>query len=317
MPFWLERLTAQEFAALPRESTVVFFPMAALEEHGPHLPMGLDLDEAQTLCRLAAERLEAEKPGWRGVIAPLAPLAVECNTSQFAFPVRGYVLRDYLVDVGMALMKQGFQYLVVFTGNPSPRQVVAIEEAGRLIARRSGGWARRLFGRAAGAGSGGGKRGIPGLVAAQAGGTLPGDIWKTPFGADPAEHGGGRDTAVALWLYQGSAREPKERPVKMERPGTGAVTRGLARWQGRLSGYWGDPTKASVFAGESAILGILDDTFPKLRAWFEGANPQGLFRSWHSVLPSNRTTFRAWMLLLAIAILFAGYVYVGTLGLGE
>jgi creatinine amidohydrolase/Fe(II)-dependent formamide hydrolase-like protein len=306
-------MSAPELAALPRESTVVFFPVGALEDHGPHLPMGLDLDEAQALCRLAAERLEAEKPGWRGVIAPVAPLAVECNTSLFAFPVRGYVLRDYLVDVGLVLMKQGFPYLVAFAGNPSPRQVVAMEEAGRIIARRSQGWASRIFSSAAK----NIKRGKPGLVAAQAGGTVPGDIWKTPFGADPKEHGGGRDTSVAMWLYQGSAREPKESPPRVERSPAGAVARCLAKWTGKVSGYWGDPSKASIFTGETAILSILDDTFPKLRAWFEGANPQGLFRSWHSVLPSNRTTFRAWMLLLLIAILFAGYVYVGTLGLGE
>jgi creatinine amidohydrolase/Fe(II)-dependent formamide hydrolase-like protein len=306
-------MSAPEFAALPRESTVVFFPVGALEDHGPHLPMGLDLDEAQALCRLAAERLEAEKPGWRGVIAPVAPLAVECNTSLFAFPVRGYVLRDYLVDVGLVLMKQGFPYLVAFAGNPSPRQVVAMEEAGRMIARRSQGWASRLFSSAAKNIKGG----KPGLVAAQAGGTVPGDIWKTPFGADPKEHGGGRDTSVAMWLYQGSAREPKGSPPRVERSPAGVVARCLAKWTGKLSGYWGDPSKASVFTGETAILSILDDTFPKLRAWFEGANPQGLFRSWHSVLPSNRTTFRAWMLLLLIAILFAAYVYVGTLGLVE
>jgi creatinine amidohydrolase/Fe(II)-dependent formamide hydrolase-like protein len=314
MAVWLERLTAQEFAALPRESTVIFFPVGAIEDHGPHLPMGLDLDEAQALCRLAAERLEAEKPGWRGVIAPVAPLAVECNTSQFAFPVRGYVLRDYLVDVGLVLMKQGFPYLVAFAGNPSPKQVVAIEEAGRILARRSQGWASKILSSRA---PKGGSRGKPGLVSAQAGGTVPGDMWKTPFGADPAEHGGNRDTSVAMWLYQGSAREPKAQPPRVERTEVGAVARCLTKWKGKLSGYWGDPTKASVFTGETTILGALDDTFPKLRAWFEGANPQGLFRSWHSVLPSNRTTFKAWMLLLLIAILFAGYVYVGTLGLGE
>ena len=314
MPLHLERLSADEFAALPRESTVIFFPVGALEDHGPHLPMGLDLDEAQALCRLAAERLEAEKPGWRGVIAPVAPLAVECNTSRFAFPVRGYVLRDYLVDVGLVLVKQGFRYLVAFSGNPTPRQVVAIEEAGRLIQRRTLSSLERLSGIFSGQASATGRAA---LVAAQAGGTTPADIWKAPFGADPAEHGGGRDTSVALWLYQGSAREPKVQPPKVERREASRFSRFLMKRGGETTGYWGDPTKASVFQGESKILGALDDTFPRLRAWFDGANPSGLFRSWHSVLPSNRTTFRAWMLLFAIALLFAAYVYVGTWGLGE
>ncbi|NDD91263.1 hypothetical protein EBZ37_04170, partial [bacterium] len=205
MALWLERLTANEFLELPRESTVIFFPVSTLEDHGPHLPLGLDMDEAQALCRLAAERLEAEKPGWRAVIAPMAPLAVECNTSALAFPVRGYVLRDYLVDVGSVMIRQGFKYLVGFTGNPTPRQVVAMEEAGRILTRQ-GARARGLFG---GIFSGRTHAGRAAFVSAQSGGTQPADIWRSPLGADPEEHGGARDTSVALWLYQGSPREPQ------------------------------------------------------------------------------------------------------------
>ncbi len=314
MPLWLERLSAPELAALSRDSTVLFFPVAALEDHGPHLPMGLDLDEAQTLCRLAAERLEAEKPGWTGLILPLAPLAVECNTSQWAFPVRGYVLRDYLVDVGGVFLKQGFRYLVAFAGNASPRQLTAIEEAGRLLNRRT----RSSLGRLSSLFSSSKGAGPAALVSAQSGGTRPADLLRAPFGSDPLEHGGARDTSVALWLYQGSSREPgAPLPPAVDRPSGSALARGLARWRRQVSGYWGDPTKASVFNGESAVTETLNETFPKLRAWFDGANPNALFRSWHSVLPSNRTTFRAWMLLLAIAILFSAYIYIGTQGLGE
>ena len=312
MALWLERLTANEFLELHRESTVIFFPVSTLEDHGPHLPLGLDMDEAQALCRLAAERLEAEKPGWRAVIAPMAPLAVECNTSALAFPVRGYVLRDYLVDVGSVMIRQGFKYLVGFTGNPTPRQVVAMEEAGRILTRQ-GARARGLFG---GIFSGRTHAGLAAFVSAQSGGTQPADIWRSPLGADPEEHGGARDTSVALWLYQGSPREPQLQPQKVERRGM-LLERLVRRVRGQTSGYWGDPSKASVFAGESAISNTLDETFPKLRAWFEGANPSGLFRSWHSVLPSNRTTFKAWILIFGIALLWAGYVYLGIARLGE
>ncbi|MBU6374490.1 MAG: creatininase family protein [Bdellovibrionales bacterium] len=312
MALWLEKMTADEFAALPRECTVIFFPVSGLEDHGPHLPMGLDMDESQALCRLAAERLEAEKPGWRAVIAPVAPLAVDSNTTNFAFPVRGYVLRDYLVDVGSVMIRQGFRYLVGFTGNAAPRQVVAIEEAGRILARQAS-QGRGLFGGFLRSREGGGRAA---LVSAQSGGTLPADLWKMPFGSDPNEHGGARDTSVALWLYQGTLREPKLKPMKIERPSS-AVSRLLLRFQKKTTGYWGDPTKASVFAGESAVTSILDEAFPKLRAWFEGANPNGLFKSWYSVLPSNKTTFRAWVLAFAVAVIWLAYVYVGIARIGE
>ncbi|NDD92600.1 hypothetical protein EBZ37_10995 [bacterium] len=95
------------------------------------------------------------------------------------------------------------------------------------------------------------------------------------------------------------------------------MSRLLLRLRKKTTGYWGDPSKASVFAGESAITSILDEAFPKLRAWFDGANPTGLFKSWYSVLPSNKTTFRAWVLAFAVALIWLAYVYVGIAGIGE
>jgi hypothetical protein len=81
--------------------------------------------------------------------------------------------------------------------------------------------------------------------------------------------------------------------------------------RGTLSGFWGNPSKASTSAGQAAVEETLAEIFPKLRAWLEGSSPSNLFRSWHSILPSNRTTFRAWLILVAIAALFAGYLYLG------
>ncbi len=300
-------MTADEIEALPRGTTVVFFPVGALEDHGPHLPVGLDLDEAEALCRLAAERLEAENKGWVGVIAPRAPVAVETHTSSWAFAVRGYVLRDYLVDAGWPWLRQGFRFLVCFAGNPSPRNLVAIEEAGRLLTRR----ARRARGRILEFFKGS-SYGPPSLVSGRSGESQPADVWPAILGSDPDEHGGKRDTSMALWLYQDSPREPRSLPPAFPRNGS-RWSRLIDRLRHRRWGYWGDPSQPDIEHAQSLIEEELKGFSLRLRAWIEGANPDRVFGSWHALVPSNRTTFRAWLLFVAILILALLYVRSGLL----
>src|SRR6201986_4099565 len=98
MPLEFVSLTRAKLDALPKASTVFFFPVSPLEDHGPHLPLGLDLFEAAELCKLAAERLERDMPGWNAGIMPAAPLGIDSNTQALALTVRAHVLRDWLVD---------------------------------------------------------------------------------------------------------------------------------------------------------------------------------------------------------------------------
>src|ERR1700744_4230787 len=94
----LKNLTSAQVQALSREKTVFFFSVGPLEDHGPHLPMGLDLLEAEHCCELAADCLSEQMPGWVGIKMPSIPLGIDSNTTQFAITVRPHVLRDWLVD---------------------------------------------------------------------------------------------------------------------------------------------------------------------------------------------------------------------------
>jgi hypothetical protein len=98
--------------------------------------MGLDLAEAQRLCELAAEKIESELPGWKAVLMPAAPLGIDTDTTANAVRVRAHVLRDWLVDACRALAKQGFFRFVCFSGHHGPRQLTAIEDAGKIISRK-------------------------------------------------------------------------------------------------------------------------------------------------------------------------------------
>lgn len=298
MPFELSQISATQLASLAPSRTVFFFPVGPLEDHGPHLPMGLDLHEAQELCKRAAERLEKEMPGWTGVLMPPAPLGIQSNTTALKITVRGYVLRDWLVDACRSLVASGFLHFVCFSGHLGPRQLSAIEDAGKIISRKS--FLKKLFALSPG-------QHIPSPTLVSALSPLPAlsEIKRAPFWPDPKEHGGARDTSVALAVVPNLVwPAPAEMPAILK-PAS-FVSRTLQRFRHQLAGYWGSPSDGSAEKGNRYLQGPLDEIFPKLRAVWEGSNPNHLFRSWYSVLPFNGSFARAWTLVfLILAMLFA------------
>jgi creatinine amidohydrolase len=306
MPAEFRKIPASQLEAFPREKTVFFFPVGPLEDHGPHLPMGLDLEEADRLCFIAAQHLEEEMPGWVGVVMPQAPLGIDSNTTKISITVRPYVLRDWLVDACRCLMKAGFFHFVCFSGNLGPKQMTAIEEAGAVIQRAG---KIRRWGQILGI-----SRSVPTLVSASSGAIGFKDVLKSPFWPDPEEHGGKRDTSVALTIVKDWV-DGTYLTLPQLKKGASRWSRNRERRAGRLRGYWGDPKSAEVSLGDSEMLGVLDRVFPKLRAVWEGANPNSLFRSWYSILPPNKSFFKAWLLTIWIIVLLAAWGLLNSLNL--
>jgi creatinine amidohydrolase/Fe(II)-dependent formamide hydrolase-like protein len=300
MPTDFARMTAPELEALPRTQTVFFFPVGPLEDHGPHLPMNLDLAEAEELCQQAAARLERELPGWRGVVMPAAPLGIEANTGAIRIVVRPHVLRDWLVDACKSLARSGFKQFVCFSGHAGPKQLTAIEEAGKLVGKR-------LPFRPRG----------PVLVSACSARVGFRDVSQAPLWLDPGEHGGTRDTSVALHLAKRQGIEVARDYAKL--PPEARRSSGLMRWIDHLrrkrAGYWGSPALADPLLGEKLLLGSLDEIFPKLRAVWEGSNPQSLFRSWYSVMPMHKSFFRAYVIAFAFLGLICLWILFNLQGL--
>ncbi len=300
-PLHFELITAQTLELLPREQTVFFFPVGPMEDHGPHLPLGVDLIEAKQLAILAAEKLERDLAGWRAVIMPSAPLGIDSHTGRISITVRGHVLRDWLVDSSFSLTKIGFKHFVCFSGNFGPKQLTAIEDAGRILTQKTRPFLLfRLFQSR--------KNRYPTLVSASSAAIEDRDLSTNPFWADPIEHGGQRDTSVVLAsdpelvdsIYQGLP--------KIERSGN-TFERWMKRNKGELAGYWGSPSLASAESGKKILDERLSDLFPKFQAVWEGANPQALFKSWFSIYPPNKSFFKAWILASALVLLMSLWVF--------
>jgi creatinine amidohydrolase len=133
----LARLTAPEAAKLARDPrAVVFLPLGAVEQHGPHLPLLVDWRGAEELARRVAPHLR--RAGWRPVLAPSVPYGV--STLAVGWPgtvsLSVATLRRIIVEVVTGLASHGFRRFVLANYQADPDHLRAIAEARRVLRRR-------------------------------------------------------------------------------------------------------------------------------------------------------------------------------------
>jgi creatinine amidohydrolase len=132
----LEELSSAALDALDRARTVVILTISPLEQHGPHLPLGVDTFTAQHFAGALAERIVAARPGWHVVLAPSLYLGSFTFDHVGTIRVRQRIVRDALIDYGRSLARAGFRYLLISNGHAGPGHLVALEEAAAAVSRR-------------------------------------------------------------------------------------------------------------------------------------------------------------------------------------
>src|ERR1035437_8002075 len=129
-------LKDSDLKALVPDVTLMLFPVGGLEQHGPHLPMGTKILQCREWVDLLVGKLEAQLPSWNFIIMPVLPFTVDTYTTTTALTVRPHVMRDALVDQCDSLKKKGFTQFAAFTSHMTPKQLSAIEDASKIVARR-------------------------------------------------------------------------------------------------------------------------------------------------------------------------------------
>jgi creatinine amidohydrolase len=135
----LAECTHLEAARLARDArSVVLFPLGAVEEHGPHLPLLVDWLGAEELARRIAPHLA--RAGFRPVLAPSLPYGVSTLADDWAGTVslsRSLVTR-LIVEVVRALVRPGFRRFVLVNYQADPGHLRAMAAARNRLGRLRG-----------------------------------------------------------------------------------------------------------------------------------------------------------------------------------
>lgn len=132
----LEEMSSRALDALDRERTMILLVASPLEEHGPHLPVGVDAFAARHFAQRIAERVVSARPGWAAVLAPTLHLGSFTFDAVGTVRVRQRVVRDALVDYGASLARAGFRWILIANGHGGPGHLTALEEAAAIVSRR-------------------------------------------------------------------------------------------------------------------------------------------------------------------------------------
>lgn len=107
-------LTAPAIAGIDRDRTLVLLPIAAVEQHGPHLPTGTDT----IICGAVAEAVEARAPE-SVLLAPVYWLGASAHHLRFGATLTAE-LSTYvatLCELARPLLEDGFRRLMFLNGH--------------------------------------------------------------------------------------------------------------------------------------------------------------------------------------------------------
>lgn len=123
-----ENLATTEFAAIDRR-TVVVLPIAAVEQHGPHLPLSVDCDIGQHLLACADERYGTDM-----LILPQIKVACSEHHMDFAgtLTVTPETFLAYASDLLESAIAHGFTRIVIFNSHGGNQAI------GRVLADKIG-----------------------------------------------------------------------------------------------------------------------------------------------------------------------------------
>jgi creatinine amidohydrolase len=108
---------------------LVILPVGVVEEHGAHLPLGLDSFAAEIYAEAAAPHLEDK--GYDVVIAPTISYGVARAAIDFpgTLSLEPETLRALVVDIGRSLARHGLDRLVILNGHRDLSHMKALDAA--------------------------------------------------------------------------------------------------------------------------------------------------------------------------------------------
>lgn len=126
---WWWDLSTRDFAALDTENIVAILPVAAVEQHGPHLPVQVDACLNAGVIARCVEMMDATTP-----VLVLPAMPVGKSNEHTAFPgtltFSWDVLTRMWIELGECVLRAGVRRLIIFNshgGQPQIAEIVARE----------------------------------------------------------------------------------------------------------------------------------------------------------------------------------------------
>ncbi len=132
--YWQD-LSAAEFAALDRERAIAVLPVAATEQHGPHLPLSVDADIARGVIETALAHLPDELPA---LFLPLQAVGFSPEHTAFAgtLTLKAETLIRLWTELAECVADAGVKKLLIF--NTHGGQVGLLDPVARDLRARRG-----------------------------------------------------------------------------------------------------------------------------------------------------------------------------------
>ncbi len=137
--YW-QSLTTQDFEGIDSDRTIAVLPVAAIEQHGPHLPLATDAVINAGIIEHALELLSQEP-----VVLVLPAVEVGHSLEHTSFPgtltADAATLIDLWCEIGRSVARAGVRKLVILNSHGGQRALVDIAavklraELGMLVVR--------------------------------------------------------------------------------------------------------------------------------------------------------------------------------------
>lgn len=116
-------MTSSEIAGLDFERTVAVLPVAAIEQHGPHLPLSVDATINRGIVERAMETLPDDLPA---TFLPAFEIgrSEEHQAFQGTLSIKPHSLAQAWTDIGESLHRSGFRKLLFFNSHGGQPQVM-------------------------------------------------------------------------------------------------------------------------------------------------------------------------------------------------
>lgn len=126
LPFrhWAE-YTSRDFAQLDRSRIIAILPVAAIEQHGPHLPLAVDTAIIEALVAAVVDRIPAEVPA---LFLPTQAIGKSNEHARYpgTLTLSAETLARNWMEIGASVAASGVRKLVLFNSHGGQSSVMDI-----------------------------------------------------------------------------------------------------------------------------------------------------------------------------------------------